>query len=623
MTIDLVDEVTLPRSIARVLDLFEVVLGGGSLQPDDGGQRVGADARPRRCATCARSRPVAMSIATASGDYSAGPTILRIAASLRSGTVLDRLAATAQPHLDRLAERTGESTYLAVSDGRTGHLRRHRREQPGDPSRRAGSDRTSTSPGTALGAALAEPGVDRHSHRRRRSRRHRHEPRPADARQARRRHLDRRPVAPLHPTATSCIGARHQCTRFRVRAGVDGGGRAARTGTAHQRRGPHHRDHPPRRTRRHHRRRHRRRPARRTGRAHRRRRSNEWPRPAPSSIVSPRASRSTASRPGSARSPPCRSHPSGDGRCRPPSSDRTPPEWVTPVEDEVVRAMVLLRARTLALGYSGARPLVAQAMVDLLNAGITPIVPEYGSLGASGDLAPLAHGALALLGEGDVVYEASSPTGRRSAARRPDSNRSSSPRRRGWPSPTAPTPSSGMLCLAIADTQRLLEQADMTAAMTIEGLLATDAPFAADLQALRPQPGQAVSAANLRTMLAGSPIVASHAHPDDRTGAGRLLDPLYAVGARCGARHAGALPLRRRERTRRGDRQPDGAPGRSRRIVRQLPRCTARVRRRLPGDRRGRDRSDRRTPDRPHARHDAQPRPPTVPRSTRSVSTAA
>ena len=75
-----------------------------------------------------------------------------------------------------------------------------------------------------------------------------------------------------------------------------------------------------------------------------------------------------------------------------------------PVEDEVVRAMVLLRARTLALGFSGARPLVAQAMVDILNADISPIVPEYGSLGASGDLAPLAHGALALLGEGDVVH---------------------------------------------------------------------------------------------------------------------------------------------------------------------------------------------------------------------------
>jgi len=77
-----------------------------------------------------------------------------------------------------------------------------------------------------------------------------------------------------------------------------------------------------------------------------------------------------------------------------------------PVEEEVVRAMVLLRARTLAMGHSGARPLVARAMVDVLNAGITPIVPEYGSLGASGDLAPLAHGALALLGEGDYELEA-------------------------------------------------------------------------------------------------------------------------------------------------------------------------------------------------------------------------
>jgi len=72
-----------------------------------------------------------------------------------------------------------------------------------------------------------------------------------------------------------------------------------------------------------------------------------------------------------------------------------------------------------------------------------------------------------------------------------------------------------MLCLAVADVERLLAQADMIAAMTVEGLLATDTPFAPELQALRPQPGQAVSAANLRSMLAGSPIVASHANIDD------------------------------------------------------------------------------------------------------------
>ena len=73
-----------------------------------------------------------------------------------------------------------------------------------------------------------------------------------------------------------------------------------------------------------------------------------------------------------------------------------------PVEAEVVRAMMLLRARTLAMGYSGARPVVAETILELLNADLTPVVPEHGSLGASGDLAPLAHCALTLIGEGEV-----------------------------------------------------------------------------------------------------------------------------------------------------------------------------------------------------------------------------
>ena len=184
------------------------------------------------------------------------------------------------------------------------------------------------------------------------------------------------------------------------------------------------------------------------------------------------------------------------------------------VEDEVVRATVLLRARTLALGHSGARPLVAEAMVNLLNAGITPIVPEYGSLGASGDLAPLAHCALALLGEGDVVVN-----GRVQPAAEALRHANLEPIELAEKEGLAVTNGTdgilGMLCLAIADIDRLLAQADMIAAMTVEGLLATDRPFAEDLQALRPQPGQAVSAANLRAMLADSPVVASHAHDDD------------------------------------------------------------------------------------------------------------
>ncbi len=186
-----------------------------------------------------------------------------------------------------------------------------------------------------------------------------------------------------------------------------------------------------------------------------------------------------------------------------------------PVETEVVRAMVFLRARTLALGASGARPLVAEAMVNLLNAGITPVVPEYGSLGASGDLAPLAHGALALLGEGEVDYE-----GVRQPAATALSSAGLDPielaEKEGLSVTNGTDAILGMLCLAVYDTRRLLGQADMIAALTVEGLLATDAPFAADLQALRPHPGQAVSAANLRSMLANSEIVASHAEGDSR-----------------------------------------------------------------------------------------------------------
>jgi histidine ammonia-lyase len=186
-----------------------------------------------------------------------------------------------------------------------------------------------------------------------------------------------------------------------------------------------------------------------------------------------------------------------------------------PVEQEVVRAMMLLRARTLALGHSGARPLVALAMVDLLNAEITPIVPEYGSLGASGDLAPLAHAALALMGEGDVSHEGRvGPAA--DALQAAGLDRVELAEKEGLAVTNGTDAILGMLCLAIVDAKRLATQADTIAAMTVEGLLATDAPFAADLQALRPQPGQAVSAANLRTMLAGSPIVASHATGDPR-----------------------------------------------------------------------------------------------------------
>ena len=168
------------------------------------------------------------------------------------------------------------------------------------------------------------------------------------------------------------------------------------------------------------------------------------------------------------------------------------------VEDEVVRAMMLLRLRTLCTGLTGVRPVVAETLAALVNSGAVPTVPEHGSLGCSGDLAPLAAVALALMGEGDaavpepVVLE----------------------EKEGLALINGTDGMLGMLVLACADLASLLAHLDVAAAMSVEALLGTDRVFAADLQALRPHPGQAVSAANVRAVLDGSAIVASHRGPD-------------------------------------------------------------------------------------------------------------
>jgi histidine ammonia-lyase len=186
------------------------------------------------------------------------------------------------------------------------------------------------------------------------------------------------------------------------------------------------------------------------------------------------------------------------------------------VEREVVRAMMLLRARSLAMGYSGTRPAVAEQIVALLNAGITPVVPEHGSLGASGDLAPLAHSALVLVGEG----EAETADGRRLGGAEALAAAGLEPLRltakEGLALINGTDGILGMLVLACADLAALLRVADIAAAMSVEALLGTDCAFAADLLALRPQPGQQASGANLRRLLAGSEIVASHREDDPR-----------------------------------------------------------------------------------------------------------
>jgi histidine ammonia-lyase len=184
------------------------------------------------------------------------------------------------------------------------------------------------------------------------------------------------------------------------------------------------------------------------------------------------------------------------------------------VEREVVRAMMLLRLSTLATGHTGVRPETADALCALLDAGLTPVVPEFGSLGCSGDLAPLAHVALVLMGEGTVRDAAgtSLPAAQAlaSAGIRPVDLRE----KEGLALINGTDGMLGQLLLACTDLDLLLQSADLTAAMSVEAMLGTARVFAADLQLLRPHPGQAVAAANMRGLLAGSPIIESHAGPD-------------------------------------------------------------------------------------------------------------
>ena len=184
------------------------------------------------------------------------------------------------------------------------------------------------------------------------------------------------------------------------------------------------------------------------------------------------------------------------------------------VEREVVRALMLLRLSTLATGRTGVRPATATTLAALLDTGITPVVHEYGSLGCSGDLAPLAHVALALLGEGTVRDPAGAlrPAGEVLAEHGIEPVRLAE--KEGLALINGTDGMLGQLLLACADFDLLLRTADLTAAMSVEAMLGTAAVFAADLQALRPQPGQAIAAANMRALLADSPIVASHAGPD-------------------------------------------------------------------------------------------------------------
>jgi histidine ammonia-lyase len=180
------------------------------------------------------------------------------------------------------------------------------------------------------------------------------------------------------------------------------------------------------------------------------------------------------------------------------------------VEREVVRALMLLRLATLATGRTGVREATVRTYAAMLDAGIAPVVHEYGSLGCSGDLAPLAHCALAAMGEGPVRLRDGSLAPAAEALRENGIEPVVLAEKEGLALINGTDGMLGMLVLAITDLRRLVTTADITAAMSVEGLLGTDDVFAADLHALRPHPGQAASAANLRILMRDSEIRESH-----------------------------------------------------------------------------------------------------------------
>lgn len=184
------------------------------------------------------------------------------------------------------------------------------------------------------------------------------------------------------------------------------------------------------------------------------------------------------------------------------------------VEREVVRALMLLRLSTLATGHTGVRRETAQLMAAMLSNQLTPIVHEYGSLGCSGDLAPLAHCALALMGEGYVRNAAGEKIDSATALAAAGLTPVELQEKEGLALINGTDGMLGMLVMAIDDLNELLRVADISAAMSVEGQLATDRVFAPELQAIRPHPGQAVSAKNMTEVLANSGIMASHRTDD-------------------------------------------------------------------------------------------------------------
>jgi histidine ammonia-lyase len=183
-----------------------------------------------------------------------------------------------------------------------------------------------------------------------------------------------------------------------------------------------------------------------------------------------------------------------------------------PLGDPETRALLLLRARTLAAGLSGVRADLPARLLDLLERDLLPVVPGKGSVGASGDLAQLAHLAAPLIGAGRLRAPGDPPTGRPAAdvlAEHALTPLTLAPKE-GLSLLNGTEPMQALLAFSVAETAELATAADVGCALSVEALLGTDRPYDQRVQALRPHPGQLASAANLRALLAGSPLLASH-----------------------------------------------------------------------------------------------------------------
>src|SRR6266581_7689265 len=183
-----------------------------------------------------------------------------------------------------------------------------------------------------------------------------------------------------------------------------------------------------------------------------------------------------------------------------------------PLDGPTVRAVLLLRARTLAAGYSGVRPELPQRLLELLERGLLPVVPGKGSVGASGDLAQLAHLAQPLIGEGRLRGPGDERSGRPAAevlAEHGIEPLVLAPKE-GLSLVNGTEPMQALLAFSVHDAELLVRAADVGCALSVEALLCTDRPYDERVQVIRPHPGQLASAANLRALLAGSALMASH-----------------------------------------------------------------------------------------------------------------